>query len=592
MNNTTPPAAVMVPRLSDEQINELWMAAHNPHRQGSATGETRVKRFARAIEAALQPASGQTTQPSATDQQEWIWSGLKQDAPRRTLAHGAEPVAMRPMYYDDGRLKGWYIDHPEFFCDIDRETEGGPWSVFFRDKQGYEGYAEQPFSAPPVSEPAEAQRHDGMDAHQRANLELAKSYKPGERDAASPRQLDSRCGAEPVAQRVRVLLDGKWGDWHYSDGLEKWEAMSPHQEVQNLGVCALLTNKKEWAICPETDTPCSVCPTLRIPCEATPPTEAQRLEGVDAPTDALREVRRVLELENNKPNGAIADTIWRGPGETLFDFIDNTLAAQPTQQGDATIDAIMSQAQVMASAWSLVGGRFDFGGAVEQFEEARAELRAMIAAHPVVQAANIPTFEQFCKNHGLDPEKMESGGGIWARAALEDARAAVGVQAPAEPAGKQPRGINEWFLSLPEGRRNALLNGGRWQLADAAYDAGRSGVQAPVEPARPTVRPLIPRIEWLAYEAVLPYLIADGRIGQWVVIKDIFMKKWMPDYESALAWGYEQYGSSEPFFVKMIEPPLGTWTQREEFIKSSLRKFRIVVDTSSAHPPEPQGDQT
>lgn len=42
------------------------------------------------------------------------------------------------------------------------------------------------------------------------------------------------------------------------------------------------------------------------------------------------------------------------------------------------IDQIMSQAQVFASAWSLVGGRFDKGDEMANAEAQKAELRAMI----------------------------------------------------------------------------------------------------------------------------------------------------------------------------------------------------------------------
>lgn len=43
------------------------------------------------------------------------------------------------------------------------------------------------------------------------------------------------------------------------------------------------------------------------------------------------------------------------------------------------IDLLMEQAQVFASAWSLVGGRFDNGNALHEAEEAREELRVMLA---------------------------------------------------------------------------------------------------------------------------------------------------------------------------------------------------------------------
>ncbi len=45
---------------------------------------------------------------------------------------------------------------------------------------------------------------------------------------------------------------------------------------------------------------------------------------------------------------------------------------------DKTRDELMSQAQVFASAWSLVGGRFDRGGCLDDAEEAKSELKTMI----------------------------------------------------------------------------------------------------------------------------------------------------------------------------------------------------------------------
>ena len=43
-------------------------------------------------------------------------------------------------------------------------------------------------------------------------------------------------------------------------------------------------------------------------------------------------------------------------------------------------EKIMEQAQVFASAWSLVGGRFDNGGMVEIATEEKAELKTAIEA--------------------------------------------------------------------------------------------------------------------------------------------------------------------------------------------------------------------
>jgi hypothetical protein len=39
----------------------------------------------------------------------------------------------------------------------------------------------------------------------------------------------------------------------------------------------------------------------------------------------LKDARACLEAANNTPNGPITDTIWYGPAETLFDFIDAAL---------------------------------------------------------------------------------------------------------------------------------------------------------------------------------------------------------------------------------------------------------------------------
>lgn len=43
------------------------------------------------------------------------------------------------------------------------------------------------------------------------------------------------------------------------------------------------------------------------------------------------------------------------------------------------LQTIMEQAQVFASAWSLVGGRFDGGNAMDDAEVAKNELRQMVA---------------------------------------------------------------------------------------------------------------------------------------------------------------------------------------------------------------------
>lgn len=55
---------------------------------------------------------------------------------------------------------------------------------------------------------------------------------------------------------------------------------------------------------------------------------------------------------------------------------------QGEQELVAWINDVMEQAQVFASAWSLVGSRFDSGDALQFAERTKAELRAMLAAAP------------------------------------------------------------------------------------------------------------------------------------------------------------------------------------------------------------------
>ena len=48
------------------------------------------------------------------------------------------------------------------------------------------------------------------------------------------------------------------------------------------------------------------------------------------------------------------------------------------EQKTWAVNQLMGQAQVFASVWSLVGGRFDFGNAREEAEKAKTELRSMV----------------------------------------------------------------------------------------------------------------------------------------------------------------------------------------------------------------------
>lgn len=63
----------------------------------------------------------------------------------------------------------------------------------------------------------------------------------------------------------------------------------------------------------------------------------------------------------------------------LFAFARKCIEADREAHMDAPwVDLIMQQAQVLASAWSLVGGQFDKGDMLEVAETERASLRKMI----------------------------------------------------------------------------------------------------------------------------------------------------------------------------------------------------------------------
>lgn len=69
--------------------------------------------------------------------------------------------------------------------------------------------------------------------------------------------------------------------------------------------------------------------------------------------------------------------------DVLAAIVVNAAKAQtpsPAPQMAALVDEIMEQAQVFASACSLVGGRFDNGTKYQQSEDEKAELRRMIKA--------------------------------------------------------------------------------------------------------------------------------------------------------------------------------------------------------------------
>jgi hypothetical protein len=72
--------------------------------------------------------------------------------------------------------------------------------------------------------------------------------------------------------------------------------------------------------------------------------------------------------------------------------MDEQEQGEPIDDVKAAVAEIMEQAQVFASAWSLVGKRFDGGSAMDDAEEAKLELRVMVAF--LANAATTPQPKQ------------------------------------------------------------------------------------------------------------------------------------------------------------------------------------------------------
>ena len=55
--------------------------------------------------------------------------------------------------------------------------------------------------------------------------------------------------------------------------------------------------------------------------------ELRRLHALNAELLAdMKAARQSMQVANDTPNGPISDTIWHGPAETLFDFMDYAIA--------------------------------------------------------------------------------------------------------------------------------------------------------------------------------------------------------------------------------------------------------------------------
>jgi hypothetical protein len=135
----------------------------------------------------------------------------------------------------------------------------------------------------------------------------------------------------------------------------------------------------------------------------------------------------VVECNTERSQHRNREHAWHELERRLY----TTPPAAPVQEPVAWVDwvnAVMSQAQVFASTWSLVGGRFDDGSAYDQAEEAKQELRTMLANPPAAQPApdHIPDATKMV----AAPVQDGVGGCAMCGAAYEDQV----IKAPLEPA--------------------------------------------------------------------------------------------------------------------------------------------------------------
>lgn len=117
---------------------------------------------------------------------------------------------------------------------------------------------------------------------------------------------------------------------------------------------------------------------------------------------------------------------------------DNTQAAERP-----AIERLMEQAQVFASAWSIIGGPFDFGSAPANAEEARAELRMMIEAELAIAAAGRLSIR-------LEGDAYDLGRGLYMQlvyAALGQALSQLQQRAPTTEASGAALGMLTGFMA-------------------------------------------------------------------------------------------------------------------------------------------------
>lgn len=125
--------------------------------------------------------------------------------------------------------------------------------------------------------------------------------------------------------------------------------------------------------------------------------------------------------------------------EAFLDAVDEAAAIlRSLDAQEPTVDGVMEQAQVFASAWALVGSRFVSGSGLEEAEQEKKDLRALVEALAAPVAAQ--------------PHQAKPLSDAWAegyKAGIEDERISesnigiAGYSAKVTPARQNPYGIKE-----------------------------------------------------------------------------------------------------------------------------------------------------
>ncbi len=108
--------------------------------------------------------------------------------------------------------------------------------------------------------------------------------------------------------------------------------------------------------------------------------------------------------------------------------------------------------------------------------------RSAILADREKQAARVPEAMTPQKAHEAAPKGYSYvEAGSW-MVGWNACRAAMLAAAPTEPSKPAQAALNDWFLSLPEGRQGVLLED-KWMLASAAFEAGKLATTPPASAA-------------------------------------------------------------------------------------------------------------